>query len=83
MEALLSEYAAPAEDDDLMHEIRRIVASELTEAERRVFILHAEGWSYRELAPLLGVSKSAVGGYYNAVRRKIRAALARKGLDWK
>lgn len=85
LKALLAEYRgredAMFETDDLMLSIRRVVYDRLETPERNVFLLHADGISFRRLAEVMGVSKSAVYKYFARVRRKIIHELEKEGYD--
>lgn len=55
--------------------------SELDEANRALALLMLDGFSYREMAQVLGLSESNVGVRLNRIKAALAAQLAREGLD--
>jgi RNA polymerase sigma-70 factor (ECF subfamily) len=69
---------APAPDHAVLaDEARRVVRlalDRLPERERRLLLLRAEGYSYREMAAALGLHEASVGVLLARARRAFRAA---------
>ena len=64
------------EHEELMAELRRVIAEHLTEQDRRILSLHYdEEMSYAETAEALGISASAVNKHITQSLSKIRTYL--------
>jgi RNA polymerase sigma-70 factor (ECF subfamily) len=67
----------PADQDAVAEEARRRVRGaleRLSERERRLLLLRAEGYSYRDLARALELNEASVGTLLARARRAFRAA---------
>ena len=74
--------AAPAPDDELDTAEQRIMVraalDELTETDRSVLLMKAEGLSYDEIASALGLSKGSIGTTLARARRRLVEAYREK-----
>lgn len=61
-------------DEPRVAAVKRIIDG-LPRAERTVFLLHVDGYSFREMEKLLKVSREPLRKYYNAILDKIRNEL--------
>lgn len=69
-------------DDDFRDAIKTVIATKLTEAERRIFLLYAEKDSrYTKVARALGVNSNNFRNYIIRIRLKIIDALNELGYD--
>jgi RNA polymerase sigma-70 factor (ECF subfamily) len=70
-----SPRSAPTPDDELDREERtrsvRAALDELTERDREVLLLKAEGFNYDEIAATLGLAKGAIGTTLARARRRL------------
>lgn len=62
-------------DDERTHKVKTIIASDLSEVDRRIILLYAETGSLRETARLLGVSKTYLAMHINRIRTEIKEKL--------
>jgi RNA polymerase sigma-70 factor (ECF subfamily) len=80
IEAAGSLLVVPAVHDPRLDWIYQRIA-ELDEANRALALLMLDGFSYREMAHVLGLSESNVGVRLNRIKAAFAAQLAREGLD--
>jgi RNA polymerase sigma-70 factor (ECF subfamily) len=71
---------APSVHDPRLDWIYKRIA-ELDEANRALALLMLDGFSYREMAQVLGLSEANVGVRLNRMKAALAAQLAREGLD--
>lgn len=62
-------------DDARTHRVKEIIASELTEVDRRIILLYTETGSLRETASLLGCSKTTLESHIKRIRNEIKSRL--------
>ena len=65
------------ETQDELATLHRLIEG-LNEFERALMILYLEGYSYAEIAPILGISESNVGTKLNRIKRELRSDYAGK-----
>ncbi len=65
-------------DDESVHEARRALerVASLGQRDREVFVLHVAGYSYDEIAELVGATRTAVDRYLRRARSHVRGCTA-------
>jgi RNA polymerase sigma-70 factor (ECF subfamily) len=63
----------PADDTERRHRVQ-VVLEGLPERDRKLLVLSAEGYRYRDLAAVLGLHEGSVGVFLARARRAFRAA---------
>ena len=82
LKSILADYEShlndPLDTDDPKVAAVKAAIARLPEAERRIFVLHIDGYSFRELAKILKVSRETLRVYYGKTLQKIRKELNTK-----
>ena len=68
---IINDYLPTEEDDDYMLSLKNKVLQDLTEPEKRVFLLYAELGSYSAVGRQLKCSPPTVRKYIDIIREKL------------
>jgi RNA polymerase sigma factor (sigma-70 family) len=76
-EAVLADAPAlpgQAEDRSTIRSSVRAALDRMTERDRKLLLLHAEGYRYREIADALNLPETGIGTYLARARKAFRSA---------
>lgn len=82
LKAILADYESHAgdpmdADDPKVAQVKKALAS-LSQAQRTVFILHVDGYTFRQLSTMFNVSRETIRVYYNKTLEIIRNTINTK-----